>query len=458
MAQSRYPTDLAGNQTYFKNQNGDEYYINTTETDELFAFRDGKYFYAKDKNKNELYPTVDNRQEALNHYAKDASGKEKYPKDKDGNELPLIQSYIGQNKWMYAKDEKGNAFYPKNAIGVEVKYGDYIMNADNSIKYPLDINGEPSYEVDVTTNDEMYFLTKDGKISWGVDAGGNQRYAKKENGDEYYPPNGEIAYLKIGLPQYAHRTDGEAIFPIDAEGNEYYLVNDTDGGSNVIHAAGVLLHRYAQTRFKEDIYPIQVTDQVSGSFKEIILHNKYAKTLSKHPKYPLDEYGNEYILEIPPQTAMDEKKYFPMGYPITNDNWVIVPLVDGKEYISDQISPKVQKSNVIGKLYRDGKGWQDFVTNVKSQRLSRANRQRYKTLPLSNSPRNPLNISLNHQPNLPVNNPGNKQAKPIPPNNPLNPPNISFKPKSNWTIIVAILLLLIVILGCVLQYFGKKLF
>ncbi|GFQ76836.1 integrase catalytic domain-containing protein [Trichonephila clavata] len=88
-----------------------------------------------------------------------------------------------------------------------------------------------------------------------------------------------------------------------------------------------------------------------------------------------------------------------------NDNVIIVPEVDGKELISDQLLPKVQANKIIGKLYRECKNFQDYVTNVKSTRLSRAARQKYNTLPDLLSTNNP----------------------PVPHNNPLNPPPISCK-------------------------------
>ncbi|GFQ68500.1 uncharacterized protein TNCT_322791 [Trichonephila clavata] len=153
----------------------------------------------------------------------------------------------------------------------------------------------------------------DGSVLWGVDQNGNQRYAKKENGDEYYPMNGEFARDQNGTPQYARTSDGEVIFPLDAKGNESYLKDN--GESHVIH---------------------------------VILNEKYAKTALQEAKYPLDEYGNEYTLKIPADIAGKEKDYFPLGYPITNDNFIIIPEVNGKKIISDQLFPNVQVTNITG--------------------------------------------------------------------------------------------------------------
>ncbi|GFR32837.1 uncharacterized protein TNCT_443221 [Trichonephila clavata] len=228
----------------------------------------------------------------------------------------------------------------------------------------------PKYETNDTTHDEVYVIHMDRSINWGVDKEGNQRYAKKENGDEYYPANGEFACNPSGSPQYARTRDEKVIIPLDAERNDSYLKDE--GESHVIYM---------------DL---------------------------QEAKYPLDEYGNEYTLEIPIQIAGKEKGYFPRGYPITNDNWVIVPEVDGKEFISDQLLPKVQATNIIGKLYREGKNYRDCVTNVKSTRLSRAARQKYNIFPYvlgaSNPP--PLNNRVNPPP-IPPNKPLPKFSQPL---------------------------------------------
>ncbi|GFW11076.1 uncharacterized protein TNCV_276081 [Trichonephila clavipes] len=253
-----------------------------------------------------------------------------------------------------------------------------------------------------------------------MDKKGNQRYAKKENGDEYYPPNGELACDPSGSPQYARTSDGKVIFPLDAERNESYLKDDATGGSHVIYMGDVLLNRYAKTSNGEEIYPIQVTNQSPRRYKEVILNEKYAKTNLQEAKYPLDEYGNEYTLEISIQIAGKEKDYFPQGYPITNDNWIIVPEVKGFKLISDQLLPKMQANNFINKLYRENKTYRDYVTNVKSTRLSRAARQKYMTMAVNNpTQNNPLN----------------------PPQIPPNKPKISHQ--LNWSLIGIVIFILL---------------
>ncbi|GFY50628.1 hypothetical protein TNIN_432111 [Trichonephila inaurata madagascariensis] len=154
----------------------------------------------------------------------------------------------------------------------------------------------------------------DGSINWGVDKNGNQRYAKRENGDEYYPANRELACHHSGSPQCARTSDGGVVFPPDAHKKESYIKDDAIGGSHVIYMSDVLLDRYAKTSNGEEIYPIQITSQIPRGYKKVILNEKYAKTGLQEAKYPLDEYGNEYTLEIPIQIAGTEKDYFPLGY------------------------------------------------------------------------------------------------------------------------------------------------
>ncbi|GFQ75758.1 uncharacterized protein TNCT_211531 [Trichonephila clavata] len=418
-----YAKDASGKECYPKDAYGDEYYIWNRKP--VFAVKEGRPFYAKDKYQNEFYPVINNREVAIGYffskiYAKTASGKEIYPHDAEGNEVILPK--LGTLSWNYAKDEDGNAYYPTDKTGEEIVQGDYIYDEDGSFKYPLNREGMPKYEKDDTTHDEVYVIKMDLSINWGVDKNGNQRYAKKENGDEYYPINGEFIYDPSGSPQYARTREGNIIFPLDVERNESYLMDD--GGSDVIYMGDVLLDRYAKTRSGEEIYPIQITHQIARRYKEVLLNEKYATTHLQEVKYPLDEYGNEYTLDIPIQIAGKEKDYFPRGYPITNDNWVIVPEVEGKEFISDQLLPKVQATNIIGKLYREGKHYRDYVTNVKSTRLSRAARQKYNIFPYvlgaSNPP--PLNNLLN--------------PPPVPPNKPL--PKVS--QPLNWSLIGMVLI------------------
>ncbi|GFS88245.1 hypothetical protein TNCV_1722971, partial [Trichonephila clavipes] len=200
---------------------------------DTFAPRNDKPSPPKDQ--TEIKPVVNHKEKPVvtgDTYTKDASGKSIYPLDSNGNEIAFTKQGTGGRH--YATDEKNNAYYPKNKFGGEVVFGDYILNKDGTIKFPLNREGDPKYEKDNHTNDQVYFTKKDGSINWGVD----------KHGDD-------------------------------------------------------LLHRYAKTKKGEEIYPIEITNQATRRYKEIILNGKYAKTNVQEAKYPLDEYGNEYTLEIP---------------------------------------------------------------------------------------------------------------------------------------------------------------
>ncbi|GFX46070.1 uncharacterized protein TNCV_3042601 [Trichonephila clavipes] len=431
MSVPSYPKDSLGDESYLQKNEGGEYYL--TQREQVFAIKEGKPYYAKDKDQNEFYPVMNDEEQVIPFvYAKDALGNEKYPHDSQGNQIAFKAS--DSNRWIYAIDKDKNAFYPTDNTGKDIVLGDYIYKNDGSFKYPLNKDGDPVYEKDNTTNDEVYVIKNDGFINWGMDREGNQRYAKKQNGDEYYPTNGEFACDYSGLPQYAHTSTGEVIFPSDAHNNESYIKDDSIGGSDVIYMEDVLLDRYAKKNNGEEIYPIEITNQTPRRYKEVILNEMYATTDMQEAKYPLDEYGNEYTLEIPFQIAGKEKDYFPQGYPITNDNCVIVPEVNGKEFISDQLLPKIQAKNIINKLHREFKN-PDYITNVKSIRQSRAVRQAYLTMPLNN----PL------------------------PNNPLNPPQIPQNKQSpkishqiNWSFIGIFFFVLLLGIGYFLNQFFFK--
>ncbi|GFQ73882.1 uncharacterized protein TNCT_636201 [Trichonephila clavata] len=377
MSTPLYLKDPSGNELYLTNNEGDEYYL--TGRTQVFAIKEGKRYYAKDKDKNEIYPIVNNKAQTIPFlYAKNALGNDTYPTDAHGNEFPIPEQ--GTGGFMYATDKDGNAFYPTDNTGKEITYGKYIYKKDGFIQFPLNREGYPEYQTDDATNDEVYVIKMDGSVHWGVDQNGNQRYAKKENGDEYYPMNGEFARDQNGTPQYARTSDGEVIFPLDAKGNESYLKDN--GESHVIHVDNVLLDRYIKTKNGEEMYPIQMMKPTH--FKEVILNEKYAKTALQEAKYPLDEYGNEYTLKIPADIAGKEKDYFPLGYPITNDNFIIIPEVNGKKIISDQLFPNVQVTNITGILYREDKNYRDYVTNLKSTRLSRAADKGYMVVAINN--------------------------------------------------------------------------
>ncbi|GFW11831.1 hypothetical protein TNCV_4100431 [Trichonephila clavipes] len=246
MSTPNIPKDSLGNELYLqKKYEGGEYYL--TQGEQVFAIKEGKPYYAKDKDQNEFYPVVNDEKQVIPFvYVKDASGNEKYPHDTQGNQIAF--KVQGAKGWIYATDKDENAFYPTDNTGKDIELGDYIYKNDGSFEYPLNKDGHPVYGTDDTTNDEVYFVRNDGFINWGVDRKGNQRYAKKENLDEFYPANGEFACDYSGSPQYARTNKGEVIFPSDAHNNESYVKDDAIGGSYVIYIRDILLNRYAKNK------------------------------------------------------------------------------------------------------------------------------------------------------------------------------------------------------------------
>ncbi|GBN05077.1 hypothetical protein AVEN_117945-1 [Araneus ventricosus] len=172
---------------------------------------------------------------------------------------------------------------------------------------------------------------------------------------------------------------------------------------------------------------------------------------NNRPFYPLDEFGNEYIVEIYEEDQVNEKYSFPDSYRITNDDWVIVPNIKYKPYISTTLVARVERKNIIGKLFRQRLGFSDYYTNILSVRKSRSTKTAYKILPNGKTNaviRFPIlptpsvsDPNVMHPPDVPA-NPPKKQAVP----KVKNPPNVTMNPsksQTNWSIIMLIILLII---------------
>ncbi|GFU28251.1 hypothetical protein TNCV_2136401 [Trichonephila clavipes] len=66
-----YPKDSLGNEYYLVDNEGDEFYL--TDRKPVFAIKEGKHYYAKNKDKNEFYPIINDRVQFIPFlYAKDA--------------------------------------------------------------------------------------------------------------------------------------------------------------------------------------------------------------------------------------------------------------------------------------------------------------------------------------------------------------------------------------------------
>ncbi|GFR20133.1 hypothetical protein TNCT_588861, partial [Trichonephila clavata] len=78
MSTPLYLKDPSENELYLPNNEGDEYYL--IGRTQVFAIKEGKRYYAKDKDKNEIYPIVNNKAQTIPFlYAKNALGNDTYP-------------------------------------------------------------------------------------------------------------------------------------------------------------------------------------------------------------------------------------------------------------------------------------------------------------------------------------------------------------------------------------------
>ncbi|GBN19697.1 hypothetical protein AVEN_261780-1 [Araneus ventricosus] len=438
--------------SYPTNRKGDEYYLRTDKDEPMFVKDKNEPKYAQDRDRNEFYPTFEGEHVVLKtskgfKYAKNASETEIYPEDTYGNQKPLFDT---DNNVVYATKKDGTEIYPKDNTQTEKKYGRYAKNAQKTIIYPLDVKGRPQYEKDPNTKSEVYTIDpSSGTLVFGKNKHGDQVYAKDAHENEFYPAPYVHAMSKDNVPLYAKDKDGRIIFPKEEDGEEYYLQDKNR--SDIIQQNGILIPRYAKIKSNDEIYPIQRTITEESLFKEICIRFQYAIKSNNRPFYPLDEFGNEYILEIYEEGQVSEKYSFPDSYPITNDDWVIVPNLKGKPYISTTLVPRVERKNILGKLFRQRLGFSDYYTNILSVRKSRSTKKAYKVLPNGKTNaviRFPIlptpsvsDPNVIHPPDVPA-NPPKKQAVPKvknPPNATMDPP----KTQTNWSIIMLVILLII---------------
>lgn len=341
-------------------------------------------YYEVDASGNEMYATVLGGDEILAQdlstgekiYARDSSQDERYPKTKDGKEI-MAQT---PNGFKYAKKVSGKQFYPKTSLGEEYVIEtentiSYIKNTDGSFNYPLDQSGYPKYPKHPVTNSEVYLTNLTGLPIIGKDREGNERYAVDFEGNQYYPEGDIIAYDRFNHPVYAITNTSKVIYKTNADGDEYYFKIPKTSDDWY----GVFLDRYAKDTNGDDIYP-QVVYNITMN-KEILLNDKYAKTHLKTIIYPFDEYGNEYTRTPEDDKIVDEETYYPRGYPITNDNKIIVPSITKEQktqpYLLKTGYPPIKEENIVGMLKTTNNEYRNYLTNIISSRKSRSTRKEY---------------------------------------------------------------------------------
>ncbi|KAF8784204.1 Capsid-associated protein Vp91 like protein [Argiope bruennichi] len=359
--------DVSGSEIYCRKLNRDECYLPTDNPERIYARNEkNEKRYARGNNGREIYaeikeePIVIRNKEDNPIYAKNELKSEYYPM-KNGKDIVFRGK---EHMVIYACDQKGQEFYPKDERGNEYSVDNIFIGNEDGTKviHPRDVNGKSM----------IYpYQLYDGTYPFERDSDGDEIYPVDINGNQYYP--GDVAHTKDNLPLYAYSKDGEIIYETNSNGDEIYLSNPDDLTDVILVKNGNQLPRYAITHDGEEIYPKYTISIRPFRQIEMILNNQYAKDSVGRPKYPLDFNGNEYTLH---PISNDIDKVFPIGYPITNDEKIIIPNINDEPYFIKETDSMVTVNNIDGIIRENWPvGNKDYVTNIKSTRKSRALRQ-----------------------------------------------------------------------------------
>lgn len=292
-------------------------------------------------------------------YQKNADGDEIYTQSADNDDV------IQDDR--YAKDRNGDPYYPTDRNGdqflgetVPEKYiprgGRYTL--------PFWKNGDPRYEKDADDN-EVY-PEVNGVGFYGISRAGHEVYAKDKDGDEFYL-NDVPAKKLDGTKYYAQSRVGGTIFIKDGQKDVYVGYINPDNKSTVpdkyakdengheyypqtITADGflsdyILNHNYAwkdgpSLADRQQFYP---KDAYNNEFylpsKDLVGQNRTLAQL---------------LVEGPNKS-----------YAVTNDKRVILPGINGSPQTDGSVLPAIDiLTNVLGILIRHSGLWSGFLTNV----------------------------------------------------------------------------------------------
>lgn len=246
--ENAYLPDSNGVKRYARRRDGSEIYPKLPNGVEYVLYHDDQTIqYAKDNQGNEQYPKDQFLTEFVvnNKIAKDSFGNFRYPRDDYGNPVYPVDPYtsdeIYEYKIMYGPekggvvlgvDRNGNECYAKFATGDEYypetnqfafdkvrNQYKYAFNADDDVIFKLNQAGDEIYVKKKDNSDE----TRNGIL---------ERYARKANGDEYYPReyvNSGNFFREIALnSEYAVDKNGVEFYPQDDFGNEYAIEDAID--------------------------------------------------------------------------------------------------------------------------------------------------------------------------------------------------------------------------------------
>lgn len=309
---------------------------------------------------------------------KEMSIPNKYNVDADGNEIyPTDNNVEVVVEKRYALDKNNIPFYPRDAnrnefinpeLGLIERNGEYI--------YPKTVDGRPNYRDDPSDQGVVkrkVYETINNKTIIGRNWDGDQCYATDKNGDEYYPADNTPAKKANGTIFYARTAANDIIFPINSDGDEYYLtfINPLEPDTNP--------GRYArQNNNTDEIYPQRLT--IDNLLSDYIINNKYAEKNSEK-YYPKDGYNNEFYIKPVNNTggAVPPTDIVLSNYAVTNDGKVILPGIGGKHYIDPNKKPAVADTDILGKLVREGKKISsDYLTKVEVSNKPKVPLKKYK--------------------------------------------------------------------------------
>ncbi|GFQ74870.1 hypothetical protein TNCT_592441 [Trichonephila clavata] len=187
----------------------------------------------------------------------------------------------------------------------------------------------------------------------------------KKNNDYYPVVNNKIYYAKNskGRYKYAKDSNGTIIYPKE-NNHETYIVENGVGSFNLLKDTQGFV-TYVK-RDKKEMYP---TLNAENETAEMIIDN-YAKDSSNQFYYPVDSYNNEYT-----NKTGDFIQH--LGYPITNNGYIIIPNINKKPKFFNQ---DVTEKEIKYILLRPGFTTYDFLTNKLSFRKPRTSLQKQNSL------------------------------------------------------------------------------
>ncbi|GFU12360.1 uncharacterized protein NPIL_138361, partial [Nephila pilipes] len=251
-------------------------------------------------------------------YAMNSAGKELYPKNDKGKEI-YAKNYLDEyyatdenlNQY-YAMNERGKYYFAKNEFGDEI----YARNSkEDEFYFSNQLAKTRRNEFRYARSKEGNIILPENKIQIAKSL--EVRFYPKLNGDEIYEKeNGidKVVYDEDDLPHYAKNKDNFEIYPKGYNGKPFFTKSNTreyyakDDRGNEYYFKGVDANVLA-LEFKNDAvlfaktnsgvqhYP---TDSFDSEFTSNIYtlngYVVYPKDVNDNPRYPTDEYGNQYYI------------------------------------------------------------------------------------------------------------------------------------------------------------------